>query len=30
VGVIFYTDWKLALIAIVVFPLTIYPIAMFG
>jgi subfamily B ATP-binding cassette protein MsbA len=30
VGVIFYTDWKLALIAMVVFPLTIYPIAMFG
>lgn len=30
VAVIFYTDWKLALIAIVVFPLTIYPIAWFG
>jgi subfamily B ATP-binding cassette protein MsbA len=30
VGVIFYTDWKLALIALVVFPLTIYPIAFFG
>lgn len=30
VGVIFYTDWKLALIAVLVFPLTIYPIAMFG
>jgi subfamily B ATP-binding cassette protein MsbA len=30
VAVIFYTDWKLALIAIVVFPLTIYPIATFG
>ena len=30
VGVIFYTDWKLALIAMIVFPLTIYPIAMFG
>jgi len=30
VGVIFYTDWKLALIAIVVFPLTIYPISTFG
>ena len=30
VGVIFYTDWKLAFIAIVVFPLAIYPIAMFG
>jgi ATP-binding cassette, subfamily B, bacterial MsbA len=30
VGVIFYTDWKLALIAIVVFPVAVYPIAMFG
>ena len=30
VGVIFYTDWKLALIAMVVFPLTAYPIAHFG
>ena len=30
VGVIFYTDWKLALIAIIVFPLTIYPISTFG
>jgi subfamily B ATP-binding cassette protein MsbA len=30
VGVIFYTDWKLAIIAMFVFPLTIYPIAMFG
>jgi len=30
VGVIFYTDWKLALIAVVVFPLAIYPIAWFG
>ena len=30
IGVIFYTDWKLALIAIIVFPLTIYPISMFG
>jgi ATP-binding cassette, subfamily B, bacterial MsbA len=30
VGVIFYTDWKLAFIAIVVFPLAVYPIAMFG
>ncbi len=28
--VIFYRDWKLALIAAVVFPLTIYPIAKFG
>jgi len=30
VGVIFYTDWKLALIAMIVFPLTIYPISWFG
>ncbi len=30
VFVIFYRDWKLALIAMVVFPLTIYPIAQFG
>ncbi len=30
VGVIFYTDWRMALIAIVVFPLTIYPISKFG
>jgi subfamily B ATP-binding cassette protein MsbA len=30
IGVIFYTDWKLALISIVVFPLTIYPISFFG
>jgi len=29
-AVIFYTDWKLALISIIVFPLTIYPIAFFG
>ncbi|MDD5722112.1 MAG: lipid A export permease/ATP-binding protein MsbA [Syntrophales bacterium] len=28
--VIFYRDWKLAIIAAVVFPLTIYPIAKFG
>jgi subfamily B ATP-binding cassette protein MsbA len=28
--VIFYRDWQLALIAMVVFPLTIYPIAKFG
>jgi len=28
--VIFYRDWKLAIIAMVVFPLTIYPIATFG
>lgn len=30
IGVIFYTDWKLAIIAIVVFPLTIYPISRLG
>ena len=30
VGVIFYTDWKLAIIAMVVFPVTIYPISKFG
>ena len=30
VGVIFYTDWKLAIIAMVVFPVTIYPISRFG
>ena len=30
IGVIFYTDWKLALIAMVVFPLAIYPITLFG
>jgi len=30
VGVIFYRDWKLALIALVVFPLAIYPIVKFG
>jgi subfamily B ATP-binding cassette protein MsbA len=30
IGVIFYTDWKLAIIAVVVFPLTIYPISRLG
>ncbi len=30
VFVIFYRDWQLALIAMIVFPLTIYPIARFG
>ena len=30
VFVVFYQDWKLAIIAMVVFPLTIYPIAQFG
>lgn len=28
--VIFYTDWKLAIIAMIVFPLTIYPISRLG
>lgn len=28
--VVFYRDWKLALIAMLVFPLTVYPIAEFG
>ncbi len=30
IGVIFYTDWKLALIGMIVFPLTIYPISRLG
>lgn len=30
VGVIFYTDWQLAIIAMIVFPVTIYPISRFG
>ncbi len=30
VCVIFYTDWKLAFIAMIIFPLTIYPISQFG
>lgn len=30
VGVILYMDWKLALIALVVFPVTAYPISIFG
>ena len=30
VFVIFYRDWQLALVAMIVFPLTIYPIARFG
>ncbi len=30
VCVLFYTDWKLALIAMIVFPLSIYPISWFG
>lgn len=28
--VIFYRDWQLALVAMIIFPLTIYPIATFG
>ncbi|MGV8058439.1 MAG: lipid A export permease/ATP-binding protein MsbA [Smithellaceae bacterium] len=30
IGVIFYTDWKLAIVAMIVFPLTIYPISRLG
>ena len=30
VCVIFYTDWQLAIIAMIVFPVTIYPISRFG
>jgi len=30
VCVIFYTDWQLAIIAMIVFPVTIYPITRFG
>jgi subfamily B ATP-binding cassette protein MsbA len=30
VFVVFYRDWKLAMIAMIVFPLTIYPITKFG
>lgn len=30
VGVIFYTDWKMAFVAMIIFPLTIYPISQFG
>jgi subfamily B ATP-binding cassette protein MsbA len=30
VGVVFYRDWKLALIALAVFPLAIYPIVLIG
>ncbi|MFH1758099.1 MAG: lipid A export permease/ATP-binding protein MsbA [Pseudomonadota bacterium] len=30
VGVVFYRDWKLALVALLVFPLAIYPIVKFG
>ena len=30
VGVVFYRDWKLAIVALVVFPLAVYPIVKFG
>jgi len=30
VGYVFYTDWKLALVAMIVFPATAYPISRFG
>jgi subfamily B ATP-binding cassette protein MsbA len=30
IGIVFYTDWKLAIIATVVFPVTIYPISQLG
>jgi len=30
IGVVFYTDWKLAVVATVVFPLAIYPISTLG
>jgi subfamily B ATP-binding cassette protein MsbA len=30
IGVIFYTDWKLSIIAMIVFPLVIYPITQLG
>ncbi|MGB9699049.1 MAG: lipid A export permease/ATP-binding protein MsbA [Thermodesulfobacteriota bacterium] len=30
VGVVFYRDWKLAVVAMVVFPLAIYPLVKFG
>ena len=30
VGVIFYRDWKLAIVALVVFPVAVYPIVKFG
>jgi subfamily B ATP-binding cassette protein MsbA len=28
--VIFYRDWKLALVAMIIFPVVVYPVAMFG
>ncbi|MEN6374947.1 MAG: lipid A export permease/ATP-binding protein MsbA [Smithella sp.] len=30
IGVVFYTDWKLAIVATIVFPLAIYPISELG
>jgi len=30
VGVVFYRDWKMAIVALVVFPMAIWPIARFG
>lgn len=30
IGVVFYRDWKLALIAVTIFPLAIYPIVLIG
>lgn len=30
VGVVFYRDWKLAIVALIVFPLAVYPIVKFG
>ncbi len=30
IGVVFYTDWKLAIVATIVFPLAIYPISVLG
>ena len=30
VGVVFYRDWKLAIVALIVFPVAIYPIVKFG
>jgi len=30
IGVVFYRDWKLALIAVAIFPLAIYPIVLIG
>ncbi|NTW78001.1 MAG: ATP-binding cassette domain-containing protein, partial [Syntrophaceae bacterium] len=30
IGVVFYTDWKLAIVATIIFPLAIYPISVLG